>query len=250
MKIITFLLLLAAPVLAHATDIHPGDSLADVQAALGAPKGQAQLSNKLVLDYDRGQVQLMDGKVIRSKLISAEEFASQKVQHAAEGQALKAQKLADPNFISASPGAQLIFWKDFRLRYPEVSCNDEYNLALARWQADQQRIFEQQQIAAAQQQRSVPAAQNTQDTAASQPQATADQAAANQAEAQRQQQIAEQQYEQRQQYLQAQAEAQRQFDEQSEREQEEDRNCPPQTNTPAAPVGLPPPQLSDNIPRS
>jgi hypothetical protein len=261
MKTLAFLLLLAAPVLAHATDIHSGDSLADVQAALGAPNGQVQLGDKLVLFYDRGQVQLVDGKVTGSKLISAEEFAAQKAKlaaqkakHAAEGQALKAQKLADPDFVSASPGAQLIFWQDFRMHYPEVSCDDEYKLALAHWQADQQKVFEQQQIAAAaERQRSVPAAQNTQNTVTAQQQAIADQsaaqqAAADQAEAQRQQQIADQRYEQQQQQqladqqAQQQAEAQRQFDEQAERIREDaDRNnCPPQTSTPAAPVALPP----------
>jgi hypothetical protein len=254
MKTIAFLLLLATPVLAHATDVHPGDSLADVQAALGTPIGQAQLGNKLILDYANGQVQLVDGKVTSSKLIPAEKLAAQKAQHAAEGQALKAQKLADPNFTSASPGAQLIFWQDFRTRYPEVSCDDEYKLALTRWQADQQKIFEQQQIvAAAERQRSIPAAQATQDTVTAQQPATADQsaaqqsaaqqAAADQAEAQRQQQIADQQCAQQQQYLQEQAEAQRRFDEQSEREQEENENRPPPTNTPAPPVALPPPQL-------
>jgi hypothetical protein len=156
MKTLTFLLLLAAPMLAHATDIHPGDSLADVQVALGAPKGQAQLGNKLVLDYGRGQVELVDGKVIGSNLISPEEFAAKKAQkkadeakasqlkaqRIAEGTALKAQKLADPNFTSASPTARLAFWQDFRKHYPEVSCDDEYKFAIA--QQQQEQIAEQE----------------------------------------------------------------------------------------------------------
>jgi hypothetical protein len=154
MKTIAFLLLLATPVLAHATDVHPGDSLADVQAALGTPIGQAQLGNKLVLDYANGQVQLVGGKVINSNLLSPEAFATQqaqqkadeakaaqlKAQRIAEGKALKAQKLADPNFISAPPSYQVAFWQDFRLRYPEVSCDDEYKLALARQQENEQNV--------------------------------------------------------------------------------------------------------------
>jgi hypothetical protein len=154
MKAITFLLLLATPVLVHATDIHPGDTFADVQAALGKPNGQAQLGNKLVLDYDRGQVQLVDGKVTSSNFLSPEAFAAQqaqqkageakaaqlKAQRIAEGKALKAQKLADRNFTSAPPAYQVAFWQDFRLCYPEVSCDDEYKLALARQQEAQQKV--------------------------------------------------------------------------------------------------------------
>jgi hypothetical protein len=178
MKTIAFLLLLAAPVLAHAIEIRPGDSLADVQSALGPPRGQAQIEDKLMLYYDRGQVQLVDGKVASLNLISAEEFAAQQAQHAAEGQALKAQKLADPNFASASSYVQFTFWADFRKNYPEVSCDDEYNLASAHWQADQQQIAEQQeqlaaqqQPVAAQQESSAPTPPCTQDTpATAQPQ--------------------------------------------------------------------------------
>jgi hypothetical protein len=154
MKILAILLLLAAPVLAHAIDIHPGDSLADVQSTLGPPRGQAQLSDRLVLFYDRGQVQLVDGRVISLDFLSPEDFSALQAQRTAdnaratqlrvqritEGQALKARKLADPNFASAPPAYQLSFWQDFRLRYPEVPCNDEYNLALARQQEHEQEV--------------------------------------------------------------------------------------------------------------
>jgi hypothetical protein len=54
MKTFAFLLMLAAPVLALATEIKPGDSLNDVSSALGTPNGQAQVGGKLVLFYDRG----------------------------------------------------------------------------------------------------------------------------------------------------------------------------------------------------
>jgi hypothetical protein len=160
MKTLAFLLLLTAPVLAHAIEIHPGDSIADVQTALGSPSGQAQIDNTLTLYYDCGrvQVQFVDGKVTSSNLLSLENFAAPRAQptiddtqaarlraeRIAEGEALKAKTIADPNFTSTSAGAQLIFWQDFRVRYPDVSCDDEYKLALANWQADQQQIAEQQ----------------------------------------------------------------------------------------------------------
>jgi hypothetical protein len=101
-------------------------------------------------------VQLVDGRVVGSDFLSPEDFAALQGQPAAdnaraaqlraqritEGKALKAQKLADPDFISASPGAQLNFWQDFRMRYPEVSCDDEYKLALARQQESEQKVAE------------------------------------------------------------------------------------------------------------
>ena len=186
MKTLAMLLLLAAPMLAHATDVHPGDSLDDVQTALGMPNGHAQIDNSLTLFYDRGRVQLVDGKVTRLNLLSPEAFAAQqaqqkaddarnaqlRAQNTAEGQALKAQKLADPAFAAASPADQLSFWQIFSLRYPEVPSADAYNIALARQQeqlaaqererevtvqqqeiaAQQQRIADQQQAIAAQQQ--------------------------------------------------------------------------------------------------
>jgi hypothetical protein len=154
MKTIAILLLLATPVLVHATDIHPGESLADVKSTLGPPTGQAQIEDKLVLFYDRGQVQLVDGRVVGSDFLSPEDFAIQqaqqkaidakasqlRAQRIAEGKTLKAQKLADPNFTSAPPAYQVAFWQDFRLRYPEVSCDDEYKLALARQQEAEQKV--------------------------------------------------------------------------------------------------------------
>src|SRR5579885_1779450 len=66
MKFFFALLLLIAPMMAGAATIQPGDSLADVQAALGPPKSQEQFGNKLVLFYDRGKVQLVDGRVTKS----------------------------------------------------------------------------------------------------------------------------------------------------------------------------------------
>jgi hypothetical protein len=148
MKTIAFLLLLAAPVLAHAADIHPGESLADVQAALGIPNGHVQIDNKLTLLYDRGQIEFVDGKVVSMDLLSPKEFdakqarenasaaqiAQLRTQRIAEGQDLKAQKLTDPAFTSTPPAYQLSYWQNFRLLYPEVPCDSEYQFALARQQ--------------------------------------------------------------------------------------------------------------------
>lgn len=144
MKTLAVLLLLATPVLAFAVEVHLGDSLAEVRSTLGAPHGQAQVGGKLVLFYDTGQVQLVDDRVMRSDFLSPDELAAQRAEdarlarsqarHMAEGEALKAKRLADPAFTSAPLSYQLEFWQDFRRQYPEVSCDDEYTLALARRQ--------------------------------------------------------------------------------------------------------------------
>src|SRR5581483_820688 len=136
---------------AQTAEIRPGDSLADVEAALGAPKYKEKLGNKLLLSYDRGKVELVDGRVTNVNLLSSEDFAVQQAQQAAdaaqaaqrraqriaEGGALKAKKLADPAFTSAPPNYQVAFWQDFRRQYPEASCDHEYKLALARQQEQQ-----------------------------------------------------------------------------------------------------------------
>ncbi|HTQ30051.1 MAG TPA: hypothetical protein VMI53_02475, partial [Opitutaceae bacterium] len=72
MKTLAILMLFAAPVMACAADVHPGDSLNDVISALGAPKSREQLGDKLVLFYDNGKVQLVDGRVTKSDMPAAQ----------------------------------------------------------------------------------------------------------------------------------------------------------------------------------
>jgi hypothetical protein len=154
------LLLFATPLLASAVKVHLGDSLATVHSVLGAPHGQAQVGDRLVLFYDRGQVQLVDDHVANSDFLSPEDFAKLQAQRASEaalaaqlrdqriteGQALKAKKLANPAFASAPVSYQLEFWQDFHRQYPEVSCDDEYKLALARRQEQLDREEHEQKI--------------------------------------------------------------------------------------------------------
>ncbi|HTB79513.1 MAG TPA: hypothetical protein VK717_01360 [Opitutaceae bacterium] len=157
MKTLAVLLLFATPMLASTIEVHLGDSLAEVRSTLGAPHGQAQVGSKLVLFYDTGQVQLVDDRVTRSDFLSPDELAAQRAedarlarlqaQHMTEGEALKAKKLADPAFTSAPRSYQLEFWQDFRRQYPEVSCDDEYKLALARRQEQVDTEEHAQQIA-------------------------------------------------------------------------------------------------------
>jgi hypothetical protein len=144
-----FLFLIAMPFWAIAGDVNIGDSLDTVRSVLGPPSGQVQIGNKLLLDYARGQVILVDGRVVQTDLLSPEELAKKQAQHVADGQALKAQKLAYWKCFPGSPSVQVAFWQDFRLRYPEVPCNDEYIQAQSALQ--ESKVEEAANRAAAQQ---------------------------------------------------------------------------------------------------
>jgi hypothetical protein len=136
-----------------------GESIANVQATLGEPKSKAKFGNKEIWSYKWGRVEIkvpfIDGKVVSSSLADsndtgttgrqtqpadAADASALRAQHVADGEALKAKTLADPAYAGMSPGDQLAIWADFRTSYPEVSCDNEYNAALARWNTEQQSI--------------------------------------------------------------------------------------------------------------
>ncbi len=114
-----------------ASEIKIGDSEETVIEILGEPSGFMKINETLVLLCNRGEVVLKNNAVFDFELISQEEADRNKEVVAkrlalleAEGLALKNEKLADPNFISAPTGYQLAYWKDFRTQYPMVPVND------------------------------------------------------------------------------------------------------------------------------
>jgi hypothetical protein len=142
--------------------VTPGESITDVRAALGEPKSKAQSGNEEIWLYRWGRVeikvQFIDGKVVSPGLATSSDSGAAvsqaqpaadadasalRAQHMAEGEALKAKTVADPTYAAMSPGDQLALWEDFRTSYPAVSCDNEYNAALARWQREQNRIQQQ-----------------------------------------------------------------------------------------------------------
>lgn len=157
MKLRACFLLFAAPALASAITLN--SSRQDVVAELGAPRGRAELGAQEILFYDQGQVRLVDGQVASFDLMSPAEAsrlkseqaasdaraAEERRQRIAQGEALIVRMLADPAFVAAPPDYQLSFWKNFHLRYPEVSCEAEYSMALARVQ--QQNTDQENQMA-------------------------------------------------------------------------------------------------------
>jgi hypothetical protein len=148
MKAPLFRLLLAAsaaPFLS-AAEIEPGTPLEEVRAALGPPKGQALTAERQVLYYERGEIELRDGKVVRANLRTAEEHAAmvareerlradqeaRREQLMAEGVALRDRKLADPAFLAAPVAFQVAFWENFARTYPGVSCTEPLTIARLR----------------------------------------------------------------------------------------------------------------------
>ena len=135
MKIFPCALMLALPLILSAAEVQPGATLGEVRAVLGAPNGQLRVGDRHLIYYDRGEIELRSGAVIRVALLSDADYAAREVRRrqireeqearrarlSAEGEALKAHMLADISFQSAPPAYQVSFWENFSRRYPDVS---------------------------------------------------------------------------------------------------------------------------------
>lgn len=142
-RVICLALVLATLVSA---EVRTGESLDQVRAILGTPNGEVQLGDRVLLYYDRGTVELQEGRVTKVALRSEEEHAvllaretrlraeqeEQRARLLAEGAALKDRKLADGSFQSAPVSQQIAFWEDFARRYPGVSVADPLSVARLR----------------------------------------------------------------------------------------------------------------------
>ncbi|MSU47188.1 MAG: hypothetical protein EXS42_08745 [Lacunisphaera sp.] len=144
MKTVPFVLLLALPLAMTAAEVRPGDTLTNVRATLGVPRGQ-------LLYYERGEIELQAGAVTRVALLSVDDHASREARRAAaavrireeqeirrarlstEGEALKARKLADPSFLATPLAYQVAFWEDFSRRYPDVASAEQLTIARLRF---------------------------------------------------------------------------------------------------------------------
>ncbi len=70
-----------------------------------------------------------------------------------EGQAPQVPKVSrycDPAFIYAPVAYRYSFWQNFRLLYPDVPCDDQYNLAQQQFAATQQQVAAAPQTATSQ----------------------------------------------------------------------------------------------------
>ena len=150
MRIIPHALLCLLPLSSALAEVPLGATLEQVRTTLGQARGQAEAADRLLLYYERGEVELQEGKVIRVALIPRAEFDVEAAQRAAEaqrlrnaqeirraqlkaeGEALKARQMADPVFRGATAQRQVAFWEDFARRYPDVPASEELLIARLR----------------------------------------------------------------------------------------------------------------------
>ena len=145
--------------------LQPGATRMSVVAELGAPTGFIRAGKEETLYYDRGNVQLRDGKVVDFELISAEQLrerqaaaekaraaqaarnAELRAQLKTEGEAALKKLLAEPDFFRAPDSVQVARWREFMQKYPDVAVSEYYLPALKRLEAEQARTAQEQRIA-------------------------------------------------------------------------------------------------------
>jgi hypothetical protein len=139
---------------AQASEVIVGESLEDVIADRGQPRGFIRSGGYLLLDYEHGKVELRDDKVVRAELLTDEELAAYREHMAkrnlaaaraaaarraaliAEGTKVRNDKLADPGFMASPASDQVAFWRWFRQKYPAVDVGGEYAVVLQKYEAE------------------------------------------------------------------------------------------------------------------
>jgi hypothetical protein len=135
MKLSSLILVIGLPLTMSAREVAIGDNAAQVREVMGAARGQLHAGGRDLLYFDRGEVELNDGRVSRVGLRSSQEqntFESKQTAAAArtdearnrlmeEGRVLMASKLSDPVFQATPYNYQISFWENFSHSYPDVS---------------------------------------------------------------------------------------------------------------------------------
>jgi len=139
--------------------VQHGDTYDMVLELLGQPEGYMVMEDTTWLNFDRGMVKLINNRVVEASLISPEEarlrkaqeqaerdriqriWAEQNARRLAEGRALKQAKLNDPVFLASPASFQVSYWREFQRYYPEIPVNEEYSIALARNESEQQQML-------------------------------------------------------------------------------------------------------------
>ena len=134
-----------------AGEVRFGDSQEAVISVLGQPHGYIQTESQTVLFYERGSVELEDGRVVSAKLISPDaaearrlermrqdELARQAaVRRAVEGRSLRDRKLSDPSFLALPANSRAAYWQSFMRNYPGVPVGMDYEVAQRELQAEE-----------------------------------------------------------------------------------------------------------------
>jgi len=129
-------------------NIAMGDSYQSVISILGRPNGSMEIGGKRVLVYDRGEVILVEGEVVKIDLVSQEAAALEQsrrserraaaiarttiedLERQRRGTAVKTAKLGSGYFLAQLAETRLEFWKHFRVQYPRVDVAREIDSAL------------------------------------------------------------------------------------------------------------------------
>ena len=135
-------------VAAPAEEVRVGDPVEIVREVLGKPRSYMGCGTYEILLYERGRVEIRDGKVTSLELVSAEQAARQRMaaeerrrardaaradqreRLRAEGVALKRRVANDPAFERMTAANQLSFWTTFVRKYPDVSADLEHAKAV------------------------------------------------------------------------------------------------------------------------
>lgn len=127
-------------------ELRIGTDRLTVLEALGQPEGRIEMGSLERLFYERGEIQLRDGKVNRIELISetAAEARREQQARAAEarrkrGEAIKANRLEDPDFRARPAAERYAFWRDFQREFPEVDVFILYTEAKAAFERDEEQ---------------------------------------------------------------------------------------------------------------
>lgn len=122
--------------------IEEGASRADVVAELGEPDGLIAAGDYELLTYERGDVELRDGKVVKFKLMTPEELvvakreeqirraeeerrrARERKQRYERGLEVKERMLSSPTYAEASGTRKVEILRNFHTRYPEVEIDE------------------------------------------------------------------------------------------------------------------------------
>ena len=143
MKPMLFSLMFFAFATARAADPDVGDTREKVTDELGNPNGHIVAGHNEFLFYDRGTVELANGKVTIVRLLTDDQLAAkqaaaaeqarlaeaQQKKLAADGIAEKERTLADAVFAKKSPADQLAYWLQFAKKYPGVAIGDQLKQA-------------------------------------------------------------------------------------------------------------------------
>lgn len=139
---------LVAVVLGARADVKVGDSRQQVIDELGVPQGEIAAGAYEMLTFERGKVELRDGKVAKLELVSVEQLerarelraqaavaaekaaAEARLKRIAEGTEVRKRKLADSAFMLSTASERVSYWQGFKKLYPEIALGDEYTAAL------------------------------------------------------------------------------------------------------------------------